>query len=119
MHDYPVSPGDFVPERLTDPRLMELAGRVSMVATNEVPRTATRLEAKLTDGSIVKTDVAHAFGSAGNPMDWKQLELKFQSLAEPALGDQAAKLFETLANFDRPGALKQLLTFTDKLEPIK
>jgi 2-methylcitrate dehydratase PrpD len=118
MHDYPISPADFVPERLADPKLMELAGRVSMVGTNEVSRTATRLEAKLASGEIVKTNVEHAFGSAGNPMDWRQLELKFQSLVEPIFGADAAKLYDALAHFERPGALKTFLSFANKLDAL-
>ncbi|MEJ0022999.1 MAG: MmgE/PrpD family protein [Alphaproteobacteria bacterium] len=118
MYGYPVSPADFVPERLADRKLIDLAARVSMEGTNEVSRTAARLEAKLADGSIVKTDVEHAFGSVGNPMDWKQLELKFQSLVEPIYGDNTATLYDLLANFERAGALKQFVSFANKLAPI-
>jgi 2-methylcitrate dehydratase PrpD len=118
MHGYPVSPSDFVPERLADAKLIDLAARVTMEGTTEIPRTAVRLEARLADGRTVKTDVEHAFGSAGNPMDWAQLELKFQSLVEPAYGNQTAGLYELLANFERPGALNKLVALANKLAPI-
>jgi hypothetical protein len=51
-------------------------------------------------------------------MDWAQLELKFQSLVEPAYGDQTAGLYDLLANFERPGALNKLVALANKLAPI-
>lgn len=118
MHGYPVSPDDFVPERLADPALIALAARVSLEGNAEISRTGARLEAKLADGTIVNTVIEHALGSAGNPMDWSMLERKFQSLVEPIYAGQASELFEILSNFERPGALKQFLAFTGKLQPV-
>jgi 2-methylcitrate dehydratase PrpD len=117
LHDYPVSPADFVPERLALRELIDLASRVSMTGDAAVSRTAAKLEARLSDGTVVRTEIEHAFGSAGNPMDWQQLERKFASLVEPVLGKQAAGLYDLLANFERPGAMKQFVALMGGLAP--
>jgi len=117
LHDYPVAPADFVPERLARPELIELASRVSLIGDAAVSRTAARLEARLADGSIVHTGIEHAFGSAGNPMDWPQLERKFASLVEPVFDKQAAELYDLLANFERPGAMNRFIALLGGLAP--
>lgn len=104
LKGYPVGPGDFTMERLSDPDVVDLASRVSLRGTSAVSRTAAHLEAKLSDGRSVRTVVEHAFGSVGNPLGWPQLEAKFMSLVEPIFHDDTAELFDLLANFERPGA---------------
>lgn len=115
---YPVSPEDFVETRLNDPRLMDLTRRVELSGTPEVTRTGARLEARLADGADVSVTVEHAFGSEGNPMKWPQLEAKFMSLVKPHLGAATQEFYETLLNFERPGAFAQTLGLLARLTDI-
>ena len=119
MHGYPVSPADFVAERLAQPELIELASRVSMAPDANVSRTGARLKATLKDGRIVETSTDHAFGSAGNPMGWPQLEAKFQSLIEPLLGVETSALYAALANFERPGSMREITEILNHISKFK
>jgi len=116
---YPVSPDDFVEARLNDPRLMDLTRRVELSGTPEVTRTGARLEARLADGADVSVTIEHAFGSEGNPMKWPQLEAKFMSLVTPNLGAATTELYETLTQFERPGAMGQTLALLAQLTEIR
>lgn len=116
---YPVSPADFVPERLADSALVGLAARVTLRGDAAVARTAVQLGARLKDGAIIKLEVEHAFGSAGNPMQWPQLERKFEALVEPIYGRKTANLYDVLANFERAGAMTELTAMLARLEPVE
>lgn len=116
---YPVSPDDFVDERLNDPKLVDLAGRVSLSGTPDVSRTAARLEARLTDGSRVLVNIEHAFGSEGNPMKWPQLETKFLSLVRPHLGAATTELYDALTHFEQAGAFSRSLSILSGLPEIR
>lgn len=116
LKGYPIAPGDFTMERLSDPELVNLAARVSLRANPAVERTAAHLEALFTDGTSVRTVVEHAFGSIGNPMNWTHLESKFLSLVEPVLGSaKAAEMFSILQDFERKGSLTRSLTLIGEL----
>lgn len=119
LHGYPISPDDFTPDRLSDPALMDITRRVSLVGTPDVSRTAARIEAKMADGSTVLANVEHAFGSEGNPMGWPQLEAKFASLVRPHLGSAAPELYKVLVNFERPGSLGKCLSLLSRLSKIE
>lgn len=119
LKGYPVAPSDFSMERLADRELMELASRVSLRAASSVSRTAARLEATFSDGSSVRTDVEHAFGSVGNPLGWPQLEAKFMSLVEPLFGAAAtAEMFAMLRAFERQGSFARYQALIRGLAPI-
>lgn len=119
LKGYPISPEDFVPERLSDPELVDLASRVTMEAYPNIERTACSLVAVLSDGRTVKTEVEHAFGSIGNPMGWPQLEVKFKSLVEPDFGNETAEFMTLLANFERPGSFARCLAYFGNLSTEK
>lgn len=118
LKGYPVAPSDFTMERLSDPELMELAGRVALRGVAAVSRTSANLEAVLSDGSSVRTEVEHAFGSVGNPMRWPQLETKFMSLVEPIFGKRTAEFYSLLSNFDQPGSFARYHSFLRELKPV-
>ncbi len=115
LKGHPITPDAFVPERLADPELVAIAARVSLRPDPAVERTAARLDATLADGSVVRTEVLHAFGSMGNPMGWPQIKEKFLALVEPVLKRDAAALYDTLAGFEKPGAFERCLRFVDAL----
>jgi 2-methylcitrate dehydratase PrpD len=118
MKGYPVAPNDFTTERLSDPELIELASRVSLRGDAAVSRTSAHLKAVLSDGTSVQTDVEHAFGSAGNPMAWPQLETKFLSLVEPVFGEKTTEVFEVLTNFEKRGSFARYMSFMRDLERV-
>jgi hypothetical protein len=88
-----------------------------MRAADGIERTATRLEIELADGEVVVEDVAHAFGSVGNPMDWNALDTKFIAATTPFLGDDAQGLLQVLHRFGEAGSLRQLIELTQRHEP--
>lgn len=119
LKGYPVAPSDFSMERLADRDLMELAARVSLRAAPSVSRTAARLEARLSDGTSVHTNVEHAFGSVGNPLGWMQLESKFMSLVEPLFGAPATtEMYEMLKAFEQKGSFARYQSLVRGLNPI-
>jgi 2-methylcitrate dehydratase PrpD len=111
----PLSNDDFSPENLRDPWLRDMTGRVEMRATGGIERTATRLEIELASGESLVEDVAHAFGSIGNPMDWASLDAKFIASTRALLGANAPVLLQALHRFGDPGSLARLFALTRPL----
>jgi 2-methylcitrate dehydratase PrpD len=109
---YPLSNDDFSVERLADRSLRAMTARVSMRAEDGIERTATRLEVELESGEVLVEDVRHAFGSIGNPMDWRALDGKFLSSTRAALGARAPALLQTLHRFGERGSLEEALRLT-------
>lgn len=117
LRGLPVSNADFTHESLRDPELLDMTSRLTMHAADGIERTATRLEIELADGEVVVEDVAHAFGSVGNPMDWNALDTKFIAATTPFLGDDAPELLQVLHCFGEAGSLRRLIGLTQRREP--
>jgi 2-methylcitrate dehydratase PrpD len=106
-------PEIFQPERLTDPALLSLAARVSVVEdpalTAMTPaRRPARLRIFLTGGDTGEILVTQSKGDPDLPMSAGELRAKFDSLATPAVGAvRAARLWELL------GDLPHLSDWTD------
>jgi len=98
LQGHAVTLQDFLPARLQDSELQELADRLESVGDETVSRTAARLHIELEDGSQITEWVEHAFGSIGNPLGWPELETKFMALVEPVTG-RAAELLQYLRAF--------------------
>jgi 2-methylcitrate dehydratase PrpD len=111
---YPLCVDDFCDATLGDRALLDMTARLTLRATDDIERTATRLEVELSDGEVLIEDVAHAFGSIGNPMDWRALDAKFITATEAQLGDDAKTLLEVLHRFEEPGSLRALARLTDR-----
>jgi hypothetical protein len=67
----------------------------------------------LADGRTLAEQTQLAFGSVGHPMHWPDLEAKFLSLVEPALGSRARALLDVLRDFDKPGRLTEAFGIID------
>jgi 2-methylcitrate dehydratase PrpD len=106
---------DFTSGRLADTRIRDLASRVETIATDEIDRTAARLEITLADGRTLTDETELAYGSFGNGMQWPELKAKFLSLAKPVLGARAIELFDVLHDFDQPGRLRQAFELLDTI----
>ncbi len=106
---------DFTSGRLTDTRIRDLAACVENIATEDIDRTAARLEITLEDGRTLVDETTLAYGSFGNGMQWPDLKGKFLSLAKPVLGPRAGELFDVLRDFDQPGRLRQAFEIVDTI----
>ena len=114
LKGYPVSIRDFAEDRITDESLQDIARRVESVADENESRTSARLEITLADGETLTRSVAHAFGSIGNPLGWKELNEKFLATVSGPLPARAETLLTTLQHFERPGSLMQMFEQTTR-----
>jgi 2-methylcitrate dehydratase PrpD len=81
----------FTDERVADPELARLRGRVHVHSDPEQNKDSARVVLTLRDGRTLERDVAHNLGTPDNPMTDRQLEDKFLALAAPVLGQAAAE----------------------------
>jgi len=101
--------GDFTAGRLADPGLRALISKLEVRSVPELDKRAAVLEAELADGRTLRAEVPLALGNPGNPMDWRDMELKFMTLAEPVMGAEARDLLDTLREVESAGALQRAL----------
>jgi 2-methylcitrate dehydratase PrpD len=88
----------FTAQRIADPRLLEVAKRVSYeVSTYETYPAAFPGGARVStvDGKVYTADLAHQRGSTGNPMRNEDIREKFRANASLALGGEGAHQLET------------------------
>jgi 2-methylcitrate dehydratase PrpD len=83
-------------ERLGDPRILELAARVRLALDPRLDamypaRRAARVEIRLVDGRKCEREVLAIRGSADDPLTSREVDDKFRRLADPVLGEPAAR----------------------------
>jgi 2-methylcitrate dehydratase PrpD len=81
----------YTDERLRDPGVARLRGRVSARADDGLREDEAHVEMTLGDGRVLRRHVAHATGSHDNPMTDEGLAAKFRALAEEALPRERAE----------------------------
>ena len=111
LQGHAVTMQDFLPQRLQQRDLRELAERLESVADESVSRTSARLHIELQDGTALTQVVEHAFGSIGNPMGWSELQAKFLAVVGP-LTPRAHELMQTLRQFGAGGTLSRMFELT-------
>ena len=74
-----------------DPRVIALRDRVSVEADASIRKLEAYVALRLSDGRVVEKHVEHALGSVERPMSDRDLEDKFRSLTENALGARRAR----------------------------
>lgn len=105
--DGDVSADQFTHERLTDPALLDLVARTTVVEdpllTAGYPfGIPNRVSVTLDDGTVLVREVAFPPGHDKNPLTDAQLATKFRGLAEPALGaERTARLLDRLSSLER------------------
>lgn len=105
--DGDVSAAQFIPERLSDPALLDLVSRTTVVEdpalTAGYPAgIPNRVTVTLEDGTTLVKEVAFPPGHDKNPLTDAQLATKFHGLADPALGsDRARALWDRLQTLER------------------
>lgn len=100
--DGAVSAAQFTPDRLTDPALLDLVARTTVIEDPELTAgypagIPNRVTVTLDDGTALVKLVAFPPGHDKNPLSDEQLLEKFRGLTLPALGsDRTAALWERL-----------------------
>jgi 2-methylcitrate dehydratase PrpD len=111
-------PEAFTPERLTDPRTLELAGRVRVTVDPDFEaayplQLGAAVTVTATDGRRLEVRVDRPRGDPGRPLTEEELQEKFRLLAEPTLGpDRTAALgalIDALPDLDSVRRLTALL----------
>jgi 2-methylcitrate dehydratase PrpD len=96
----------FAEEKIADPRMLELARRVEIVADSEIDRVyperyANRVEIILRDGRRFETRVDDAKGSSERPLSLAEVAAKFRSLSAAEISPQQAdQVIATVAKLE-------------------
>ena len=104
----------FYPDRLQDPRTLNLSHRVDKIADPEMDLRrydypAARVSISLKDGRTIKKDVIAHHGDSQNPASREELVGKFSFLVEDILGaDVTARIAETVSHLDSLGSIREL-----------
>jgi 2-methylcitrate dehydratase PrpD len=111
----------FSDERLRDPEVIALRGRVHAMADAGIHEDAAEVRITLNDGRIVEKCVEHAIGSLARPMSDSDLEAKFRALCAPILpGNAAEEVLDACWDLDTAedaGALAALTVPCDEKRP--
>jgi 2-methylcitrate dehydratase len=83
--------GDFVEERIRDPKIRALMQKIEVRATEEYTRAwpeayPFRITVTTRSGQTHVQEVYYAKGHPKNPMSDQEIEAKFRRLAEPVMG---------------------------------
>lgn len=109
LHGRTATQTDFVAETLGDAPTQQTARKVELLPRADLAVTAASVEVQLEDGSVLREHTPLALGNPGRPMSWGDMERKFTSLVEPALGDRSAPLFARLRRFGDEASLAAVL----------
>ncbi len=104
LHGRDVSAADFRDPWMLEPEIATTATRIAVSHHPEMGFASAELAVD-TDGGTRRSHVPVAKGHPGNPMTWDDMDRKFNGLAEPALSNRTAALFDTLRRFGAGGAL--------------
>jgi 2-methylcitrate dehydratase PrpD len=108
----------FTEEKISDPRILDLAKRVEIVLDDEIERVyperfANKVEILLKSGERFKTRVDFAKGSSERPMSFEEVAEKFESLAGRAVAkrriDAIVETIEKIEKLDDIRGLTRLL----------
>ncbi|MBT5108140.1 MAG: MmgE/PrpD family protein [Rhodospirillaceae bacterium] len=116
LNGYPVLPGDFSAERLADPKVQDIMGKVELSPDSTVGRYGSVLEIELTDGEVLRATVERSRGNPENPLSWIDLKTKFDGMVEPVLGDRTGALYDALRVIDEPGGLPEIQRLIQPLD---
>jgi 2-methylcitrate dehydratase PrpD len=110
LNGYPVLPGDFSAERLADPKVQDIMGKVELSPDSAVGRYGSVLEIELTDGEVLRATVERSRGNPEKPLSWDDLKTKFDGMVEPVLGDCTSALYDALRAIEEPDGLSVIQT---------
>lgn len=104
---------DFNDEILKDKAVQAIVPTVEMQPVADQPNHECYLDVWLADGERLHAETKHFLGHPANPMSEGDMRAKFASLVQPVFGEgRCNELYETLASFEKPGALKRVVELT-------
>ncbi len=110
--DREVGPDQYTPQKLKDPRIREMIGKISMEADPSLDhfRRAGITEIKTKQGITYKRRVEYPKGDPRNPMTDQELEDKFRSMAEKFMTEkQIKKLIATVYEMEKLDDINRLM----------
>jgi len=116
--DRQVTPLQFTEEKIADPRIRAQLGKVEVVADPEIEKLFPALQRVIvrittTDGRSFQKQIDYPKGDPRNPLTDREIEEKFDALAEPVLsGDARRRLCEAVWNADGVGSIGELMELT-------
>jgi 2-methylcitrate dehydratase len=111
--DRQVGPDQYTPQKLKDPRIREMIGKISMEADPSLDqfRRAGITEIKTKQGVTYKRRVEYPKGDPRNPMTDQELEDKFRSMAEKFMTEkQIEKLITTVYGMEKLDDINRLMS---------
>ena len=117
LMDGDVTLAQFAPDRLADPKLLELVAKVKIhrdaaLSARYPAGIPNRLTIKLADGKSLVKEVEFPRGHAKNPMTDEEVEQKFRALVEPRYGKKRVKrMLKELWNLESHSAKKLIRMF--------
>jgi 2-methylcitrate dehydratase len=110
-----VLPDSFSDEKLKDPRIWDLLGKIKVVADPEIDAMfpgvkRARVAITTTGGETFKTQVDDAKGSPQNPMSDEEIIAKFQANASGAVSvDRQQKIIDRTWDFDKESDISKYM----------
>lgn len=103
-------PAQFTDERVRDPLVVELRGKIAVEADASIAQDQCELILTLNDGRSYTERVAHATGSPDNPVSDDRLDRKFRELAGSVLPKARVKrLLATLWQLERVADVGEII----------
>jgi 2-methylcitrate dehydratase PrpD len=97
-------------ERVRRPDVRAVRAKTTLIPSPDVARDAVRLEARLSDGTLVEEKVEHARGSMARPLTDVELFEKIRLLIDRLLGEGVAqRLARAVLAIDRAGSLDAVI----------
>jgi 2-methylcitrate dehydratase len=110
-----VTPLQFTPEKINDPLIREQLKKVVVVADKEIEKVFPALQRvidsiRTNDGTEFMTQLDYPKGDPRNPLTDREVEEKFEALAEPVLSKAARrKAIEAIWNLEKQSSVTELM----------
>lgn len=114
---FDVSEQDFTAERLADPAVQAMFGKVEVITDESLTSTAASMTVTFEDGTEFTADTPLAPGNPDNPIGWNGIHRKFMSLTEPVFGSRADELFELARTAGSGNKLPQIAAMLAEERP--
>jgi 2-methylcitrate dehydratase PrpD len=109
LRGYAVVASDFRDELMRDRQVADIVPVVNMTPVEgQAPHSAS-MDVYLEDGEKLHAETAVVRGHPDNPLNWDDLQAKFDGLVQPVLGGaKAAELFAAARAFGAAGSMQRL-----------
>jgi 2-methylcitrate dehydratase len=123
--DGEVTAAQFTIQRLADPALLDLVSRTTVIEDPALSAgypagIPNRVTVRLTDGTLLRSEVAFPPGHDKNPLTDDQLATKFHGLVDPALGEaRAREIWSRLSHLDEDSTPHEALQLLTPSQPVR